>query len=497
MNDTNSPRLTKQVVFRRAMAKAVLLFAIIPSVTMQVANGQLNSTQKADIGLADLQTELGSAMPTGTGISISQVEAQEASTNYRPDTTVFSGKDFVFGSGGSTGSSGHATTVGRYLYGPDGTAPNAGRAADSASIASYEVNGWLQADFLRFGSNQAPFTENRHIQNHSWIGSADDATNDTEILRRADLVATRDNVVMVYGLNNSVGSVPSLMSSAYNGIAVGRSDGNHSWGTTTVDGSGRIKPDLVVPTTATSWSTAVVSGAAAMLLEVAENTPALGNAARHEVVKALLMNGATKDEPEFNGNWNRTTTVPLDPVYGAGELNVQRSYHNLMAGQQVASAVSMAGLDGWDLGTAAQATAQTYFFEVPENYLATMTATLAWDRLVGVSTSGNGPFATISFSSTLANMDLALYAADGFALGSLLDESISTVDNVEHLFFENLVAGTYALVVSTDAVGDGQEYGFAWSNDLTFVIPEPSAPLMAVLVLVPALCIRRRDGRMP
>jgi hypothetical protein len=481
-----SKRSVRRIVTGLPLPVLFLLLAASPP-----SYGQLSSIQQADIGLTSLQSQLGAAMPTGAGISVSQIEA---GTAYRPDTSLFAdNKNFEFLSGGSTAESSHATTVGRYFYGPASVAPDAGAAG--ATIGIYSAGGWIGGDFLRPGTSQMPVVETRGVQNHSWIGSTGDTTQDLEILRRADFAITRDDFVMVYGLNNNLASVPNLMGSAYNGIAVGRSDGNHSHGTTTLDGAGRTKPEIVVPVATTSWATAVVSGAAAMVLGAADSSPGLANAKRHEVVKALLLNGATKDEPEFGGNWSRTPTSPLDPVFGAGELNVERTYHNLVAGQQPASANSTLGLAGWDLGFASSTTARTYFFEVPENHVSTVTATLAWDRQVTATVSGSGRFATTSFSSLLANMDLALFSANGYLPELLLDHSVSTVDNVEHIFFAGLVPGSYALVVTSDTAGNGQAYGLAWTNDLVVVIPEPGTVVLALAGLIPLLCARRRDRK--
>ena len=93
-----------------------------------------------------------------------------------------------------------------------------------------------------------------------------------EALQRLDWTVERDDSVVVVGLNNGAGTpVPPLLASAYNVLSIGRSDGRHSTGVSSfeVDGVGRIKPELVAPMTATSWSTAVVSSCAALLREAA------------------------------------------------------------------------------------------------------------------------------------------------------------------------------------------------------------------------------------
>ncbi|MBK1833879.1 PEP-CTERM sorting domain-containing protein [Roseibacillus ishigakijimensis] len=419
--------------------------------------------------MSSLESLLGGALPTGSGISVTQVEAPTGSGDYSPNTGAFTGKDFVFPNGSPAVSS-HATTVGRYAYGPDSLAPQAGTSASGSEIVAYEVNHWLGGGGLNFGviGNPVPEVETSAVQNHSWVGQSETSSSNVEILRRADYAISRDDYVMVVGVNN--GADRHLMSSAYNGISVGVSDGSHATGATSIDGAGRARPHLVTPASQTSWATGTVSGAAALLLEAADGA-GHGNALNHEVIKALLLNGATKDEADFSATWSRTPTQPLDPVYGAGELNIERSYLNLMAGEEAASASSLVAADGWDFAEASASESRVYHFEVPADVVSTLTATLTWDREVEEFLG--------TYSSTLANLDVQLFTTTGFALGSLLDESVSTVDNVEHLFSEGLSEGTYALVISSDT--GGQDYGFAWSNDFVSIIPEPSVALLTLL----------------
>jgi len=464
---------------------ALLLITIAGQVP---ALAQLTITEKDDIGFTSLQGTLGLAMPTGLGVSASQVEAPEASTYYRPDTSVFTNQSFIFPSGGATGISSHATTVGRYFYGNSSLSPNLGATSAGDQISSWEVNNWLFAGSLKTGTQNAlPTVESRDIQSHSWVGTSGNTTTDTEILRRVDFAITRDDFVATYGLNNGVVTLPNLMAGSYNGISVGLSNGSHSYGLTTIDGIGRMKPDIVVPTSATSWATPTVGGAASLLIETARNETSLNNGARHEVVKALLLNGATKDEAEFSRSWTHTETAPLDPIYGAGELNILRSHNNLTAGEFSASTAILAESTGWDLGIASDVTSQLYFFDLPTGYEGAITASLAWDRMVTATDTQQGQSVNYSFESALANLNLHLYQANGFSLATMIDQSVSSVDNVEHLYFQGLQAGRYALSVSSDTLDSS--YGLAWNTDLV-AIPEPGALMLSGLAL--ALFQRRR-----
>lgn len=446
--------------------------------TFHSAYPQLTALEKEDIGFTALQQKLGASMPAGSGISVSQVEATDGSGNYRPDTAFFSDKLFAFPSGGSTGTSSHANTVGQYFYGPNSLANAIGTTTTSEQVTVYEATNWLGNGFLRTGNSSVlPNIENNDIQNHSWVGSSG---SDAEILQRLDYAIARDDFVAVIGLNNGSGtSIPTLLAQSYNGIVVGLSNGNHSRGTTTIEGTGRTKPDIVVPTSFTSWATPTVGSAAALLLETARGTTELLNAQNSEMIKALLLAGATKEESEFAQAWSHTSTQPLDSVYGAGELNIENSYDILVSGEKNASIISDAASTGWDFGTASASEEKYYFFDLTvEQANASFTALLTWNRNVTATDNAPGPFTDYSFSSIVPNLDLKLYQATGFTLGTLIESSISTIDNVELIYRNGMNAGRYAIVVSSDTTGI--EYGLAWVS----AVPEPNATGLIILAFM-------------
>lgn len=473
---------------RNSVPASVVVFVCLIFST-HGSKAQLNSSQKEDIGFTALQLKLGAAMPTGAGVSVSQVEAPEASTNYRPDASVFTDKNFIYGSGGSTGASSHATTVGRYFYGSSSLAPSIG--VSPQRVTSYEANGFLGADFLRPSNFAAlPNVENNDVQNHSWIGSS---ASNIEILRRIDYAIQRDNFVATFGVNNGSSNLTSdsaLMSGAYNGITVGLSNGNHSRGDVTLDGGTRTRPDIVVPTTATSWAAPTVGGAAALLIESARGTSGLGNADRSVVVKSLLLTGATRDEPEFGGNWSNSVTRPLDVVYGAGELNVLHSHDILVVGEHNASASSTVAATGWDLGTSSAVVPQLYFFDLgtPDSFFE-IAASLVWNRQITATDTDPRPQVSWSFTPSLANLNLRLFNADGFVLGSEIGASLSETDNVELLLANSLAPGRYAWQVTSDT--SGIEYGFSWNVEAITAVPEPGVPVLVSVGLL-FLVFRRR-----
>lgn len=411
---------------------------------------------KDDIGLTALQAELGANTPTGAGIGVSQIEAP-AGTDYSPNPSdpEFVGKTFTLKSGASAGF-GHATVVGFGFYGL-----TIGMAPGITQIDAYDVNAWLQTGFLHaLNSTAAPAIETRRIENHSWIGSAGATATDLDILYRLDYAIQRDGFVACVGLNNmNTNPVPELLGHSYNAISIGVPSGQHSSGGTTFDTPGRIKPEIVVPSDyfATSYSCGVASGAAALLLQTADASPALVNARTNsEVIKALLLAGATKGQFP---TWTRTPTQPLDLTYGAGQLNIQNSYHLLKAGEFAASSSVTVSNRGWDFATSS-ATAARYFFDVPTGYaLTNFSSILTWNRTV----TDSNPGATFTMVVSIADLNLRLYRATNFTLGVLLDSSVSTIQNVEHIF-TNLGPGRYVLEVSS--VTAGTDFALAWGGSL-------------------------------
>ncbi len=459
--------------------------AIAPVVTILLLAFMLPASHANyldDVGFTDLQNELGSSMPTGAGIEVSQIEATSGGY-YLPDTTLsqFSGKTFTDKSNVATGISSHATNVGTFFYGRTNSL-----APDIPAIDNYEANNWIGSGFLNHGSfpSQPPRVETRRIQNCSWISLSTDTNALTDITRRLDYAINRDGYTATVSVNNgdSTDNIPGLLAHSYNAISVGRSDGLHSHGSTFYDVSGRIKPDIVAPMTATSWAAPIVGSAAALLLETADNDSALANGAEPESVKAILLAGATKEEfPD----WDRTHTRPLDDVYGAGELNIQNSYHILDRGEQTPSSSSNAAETGWDFNSIGTSDV-TYFIDIPaDGPKAELTAALTWNRIIEDGLPGpswGDPDAVVW------DLRLELYEASDFTLGLQLDYSDSPVDNVEYVYVTNLDPGQYALKVVTDSGQSGDiDYALAWRTES---VPEPAS--LGLIGLAGLLLARRR-----
>ncbi len=449
-----------------------------------------------DIGYTQLVNILGGPTPVGAGVAISQVEVSDTSGAYFPDATdaqFTAGSDpfgqamiFNDGSGGaSLGTTPHSTfSVGRNFYG------NTSSLASGANeVTIYEADDWVE-NVLNRANGEDPLSQNFRVQNFSWIGTFGSDSSDRDVLRRFDYVIDTDDVTALVGINNN-GDIndplippnpslahPHLLSHSYNAIAVGRTDAYHSRGVTaSFYGPGRYKPDIVVPVTSTSAATAKASGTAAMLHGVVADT----DAAKSETMKAILMAGATKEEfanfvePSTGtpNPWSRTPTQPLDDIFGAGELNVYNSYLMTLGGQTAGSTDNTGALVntvdsyGWDYQTVSPGGDMFYNFVIPAGSTAAeLSIILAWN----VEVTDTDDSSQFSGSESLANLDLTLYdSSSTFTIsGPSIDESTSTVDNVEHIYQTGLGPGTYTLKVSTDSTRD---FGLAWRMSTLFDTP--------------------------
>ena len=424
-----------------------------------------------DVGFASLQARLGSAMPTGASVSIGQTEAQESTGNFGPNraTGEFAGKTFTDMSG-SSGISGHATFVGQNLYGSaTSIAPGISR------IWVYEAGSFAQGACLNFGSpsllpaTPPGGTSPVRIFNHSWIGSFGTTAIDNEVLRRADYAMQRDDTLFVVGENNGAGSARQpLMSATYNGIAVGLMSGNHSAGNLPAgnDGAGRMKPELVAPGDFTSFSTPVVSAAAALMYDTANSAAYSSNASRRKgvTVKSVLMCGAThtatwQNQAPTSGSSRGITAKPLDPIYGAGTVNVDRAHRILTATEAFGAPTTTGALAGtpsalacWDYETLTAGYQRHYRIEVPTT--CDVSVLVAWNRNPSSFTSVIAPGVMdlrLELKKVVGGVATAITGTAGagiYAGGNVL--SASTLDNVEHLYVRGLTPGSYVISVTRD-----------------------------------------------
>lgn len=426
----------------------------------------VRGSYQAAVGWDQLVAELGDAVPLGRGVQVSLIESADFLNRYQPDTSnyEFSGKALVAKSRAS-GDSDHATVVGQLLF---GTHSSMARAIDTIHV--YHADDWLLSDFLGTGESAAPAVETSRIQNHSWVGTfTDDHKFNVEAVRRLDYAIERDGFVAVVALSNDTTAVRPLLAHSYNAISVGRPDGQHSRDGTWFEGEGRVRPDLVTPGGFfTSYSTPVVSSAVAVLLEAAEGDSRFENVnSKSAVMKAILMAGANKSPfPD----WGRSDERPLDPVVGAGQLNVYHSYQVLVAGEHGPGEATNPER-GWHLGMAVSGETKPYFLSVDREQ-ETFTAHLTWNRLIEPGEGEDFLDAAI----VLPRLECRLVKRNGVDLENELQVSVDPVNNSQHIFVRDLPPGDYALVIERvdEAEDEGIEYALAWDG-----VAAPSAGFVA------------------
>ncbi|MCG3203123.1 MAG: hypothetical protein NFCOHLIN_03042 [Gammaproteobacteria bacterium] len=458
--------------------------------------GALAADYREIIGYRRLVEVLGIYVPNGRGVRIAQVEAPllsrpglwqfAAAGAWRPDIDDgdFAGKRLHLSTAtGEGGISGHATAVGRLLYGASGSMASA-----ATDIDVYSATNWMR-DVLRTGSMFFPAQMSARVVNHSWVGSTGSPVYDSEVLRRLDWSVNADRNLHVVGIGNGNPS-PPLLGNAFNVISVGRSDGRHGSGTAEIDSvyrEERTMPLLVAPMDTTSAATPVVAAAAAALVQTAQrwatfsrNTvrtldgAALPDGARPEVIKALLMAGANREFRAGNGASDyrrelvRRSANGLDRIYGAGQLNVLNSYAILSGGEQRSAEddrrrggiIKPYGYDFDDAfgGEAGSNEVANYHFRADRRH-RWLTATLAWN--VRISTDSAAAFAGVP---ELVDLDLELFDDTEARRVAV---SASWAENTETIRLELTPGHDYRIVVR---LGDGEEtflwrYALAWRRD--------------------------------
>lgn len=451
----------------------------------------VHAAYQDDIGLYDLRSR--DASLTGNGIIVGQIEAQFNGDDYQtnPANTGLNSSLFryydansTWASGGNTfdssRESGHANKVGSRFFGvTNGTQGTDGVAPGVASIEVFEA-GHYYYDLVRFGTQTDAL-----VVNQSFIFTDLTESEVDTVEREYDNYAADNGVLFVNGIKND-GAVPPP-ASAYNGIAV-----NVAGDSASPLADGRSKPDISAPgDSLTSYVTPLVSGAATILIQSALDGDAGAGtstaASDIRSVKALLLNGATKPK-----GWTNTSTRPLDINYGSGVLEINQSHLQLIAGQYAetvdnstssnppGSASNIASLKGWNLGSVTSSFAtsgggprQTHNYDaVTDHYYFNcdssiadsfyLTSTLVWNRKSG--------------RSTINNFELYLYQDDG----TLIASSVSSVDNVEHLYERHLAPGRYILSIHRPAFslqdrGDSESETYALAFNFR-AAPAPGAP---------------------
>ena len=449
-----------------------VVFVISPLIISATLFSDVSSSH----GLDDLIARIGiDNIPTGLNVEVGQVEADNANGDYGPDVDDVTniGKTFIFRSG-TTGISNHATQVGKRVYGIS----NVGIAPSVDLINVYSAEGWV-LDYLRMGSSSNPQTPpgNLELFNNSWIGSFGNIANDNQALRRADWSADTHDIMILNGVASADEHSP-LMSFGFNCVSVGLENGTHIADAIPAgyELPGRQIPLIVAVQNTTSNSTGVVSAITALLVETRETHPNTQDnffAGFSETMKAVLLTGGKHNSgwtnnPDTSGPNRGRTIQPIDAIYGVGTANIDRSYRVLTGGQH-SSSTSPSGLlsapiAAWETTTLSNNQSKYIKFTVA-SLADEVSIVLTWHQRV------NSGFASYSF----ADMDLELLQYNNgkptplvgdsglgvFGTGNVVSES--DVDNVEHLYIQNLSPGEYVLKIHRlDTVGGSRVFSVGW-----------------------------------
>lgn len=483
-----------------------------------------------DVGYTRLNALLGSNTPNGSSVTVGVIEPAFAGSSSDPVIlswmpqldrvdAIITDKTIFDRSGGSPGTSSHATQVAKWLFSNKESIAPGIQTADF-----YHLNHFIGNELIprsngiapnrgfayRFGGSNAYVFKNR-INNFSAIG--DTGTLNSRTLRRFDWATATEDVINVISAGNSSPS-PTVFSSSFNGIYVGITAGTSSQRAASLDqlyNGTRRRPDIVAPMINTSRSTAVASSIAASLLDAARNPNlssagttnsfrAVQNAERSETMKAIIMAGADRqtqnvrfntklrnpdgtflrdqngksisvvsDITNYRDNVIHHTDNGLDTRYGAGQANVLNSYNILAGGEQDSredGGSQTVSLLGFDYDEAfGEGTSQHNPNSIASYLLPTLAEdaefflTLAWNLDVMGS---DGLFV----NALLYDLDLWLYDVTSDE-DILIDFSASSNANTETIAQILLEGHDYEFRVTTEKNVTALlwDYGIAWRTE--------------------------------
>jgi hypothetical protein len=392
---------------------------------------------------------------TGAGVRIGQVEpnrpgdpavdnAANSNANVVPSATFIQQTQVTAGNGNANNNtSDHAEQVAGVMIagagGPTSVAP--GATLFSAADVVAGPNNQTTAVTAQTIVNQGVRAINMSFGNPHPGGVPNDGSD--TLSRFVDWSSAQHNILYVTAADEA-GHVQQAPQDAFNRLNVGYTSvdgagvfrqidpGNRF--TTTADG--RTENDLVAPggnitmpvrgaanpnaaASGTSFAAPHVTATVALLQQYGNTNfvKNIGDASRHEVMKAVLMNSADK----FTQNGGATTlgmektilrtdgqdwlashaatngandkTNPLDNQMGTGQLNAFRALNQYAAGEFHSTTATGNAVPrmGWDYGrTAGLGDNQIYAFDTPLGAGQWVSITLAWDHMISKDNTGGG-----------------------------------------------------------------------------------------------------------
>jgi hypothetical protein len=351
-------------------------------------------------------------------------------------------------------------------------------------------------DFMRmigyWRGRQGAAVSSARVWNHSWVGGSGKGV--APVLTRLDRLAHDQQWVVICGVRNKGKNSP-LLSSAFNVLSVGMSNGSHAKGAAHVDTtyhSGRARPHIVAPRKTASASAPLVSAAAALLVETGRD-PALArdpletftllddgrrvyNGERAMVVTAALLAGArrsfvvaagekasTPAPAGYREHAGHRTRNGLDRRFGAGQLDVFNSVQIVAAGEfnsaeddPEAGDIPASGFDFDPAFGGAGDTNRRASFEFEAADDGRFVAALVWPARV-IAASGDTPEHTLVHD---LNVSLVNLSRDGRTVAA----STGDADNSEHIYARVTAGNRYRL----DVVAADDEESFAWQYALAW-----------------------------
>jgi len=261
----------------------------------------------------------------------------------------------------------------------------------------------------------------------------------------------------------------------------------------------------------TSFASPIVAGGAGLLVDAGYSNFGGGVSVDGRVIKAVLLNSARKTPGWTNNttltNGVLTTSQGLDWNAGAGALDLNAAYDQYLSGTTnnvPLTGGTVHGL-GWAFGHVAAGTPNNYLFDIPLHQGDKFTATLTWFIPEFFNTGATPDPLTDAFSDAdlhslyFDQLDLQVWRLDNGVFSTLIADSHSPYNNVDHLYFDIPQDGTYALRVNwlgitydlygTSPLAD--DYALAWN------VPEPASLTLLALGATTLLIRRRRSSSSP
>jgi hypothetical protein len=379
---------------------------------------------------------------------------------------------FGYGDAGGTVSFTVLTDALAYQNPSASLVTSAGNSGPSANTVGAPGSGYNTITVGALGSANAYDTvasfSSRGPQTFAYYNASSQVVSVAGVRAAVDISAPGQNLTAAYYGGQTGGNNPTLPGST---------------------NSGSVASAYSSSVAGTSFAAPIVAGGAALVSSAAQTLPGLsGNAegTHNSVVKALLLTGADKTTGWNNGQTTIggviTTNQSLDYAVGAGRMNLANTFRTQVQGQVGVSGNATGAQGevmelGWDLGAARIGIDNDYVIGSPLAGNSTFTATLAWNR-----NRGWNPDTGTLFERAQADLNLELWSLGGDdSFESLVAESVSLYNPVEHVSFQIGETGNYGLRVSYSGntfdntgvwgtLGNEQDYGLSWAGEAALTL---------------------------